>query len=89
MNWTPITVTRQAVVLYSQLYEQAIQEDDKQSRQFWQSHRDVAFMVVRGTDGPVSDDEIDVFISEWNQGQWDDLPEPEACGSSEQSGEGQ
>jgi hypothetical protein len=67
MKWTLETVAKQAVVLYAMMAEKAINEDDEQSRSFWESHRNTAFSVLHGTDKPVTDDEIDLFVDAWNR----------------------
>lgn len=67
MNWTTETVTKQAVVLYNMLREQALAEGDEQGIMFWESHRNTALYTLRGTDTPVTEDEVDLFVQAWNR----------------------
>jgi len=66
MNWTLETVAGQAVVLYDSLREDALAKGDEQGIMFWEGHRNTALYALRGTDTPVTEDEVDLFVQAWN-----------------------
>jgi len=66
-KWSLEDIAMQAVVLYEGEREHAVEQDNLQAIQFWESHRNNAIYALRGTDTPVSEDEVTKLITQWNK----------------------
>lgn len=66
-RWSLEDIAIQAVVLYEGCRKEADEKEDVQSEMFWRSHRNNVVYALRGTETPITEDEVEKLMEQWAQ----------------------